>query len=559
MEQRDTQDLLRGGKVGLGIELGSTRIKACAVLPSGRQIAQGVFAWENRFKDGHWTYPLDSVWEGIAGAYAMLASECEQKFGVRPQRFVAIGVSAMMHGYLAFDKNDELLVPFRTWRDTTTGEAAGKLTGLFGVTVPLRWSISHYYQALLDKEEHVDRVAFLTTLAGYVHWRLTGEKVLGVGDASGMFPITRSASDHLEAHRSGEGRPGYDPRCLALFKDATGIAVEGLLPRVMVAGEVAGTLTAEGVRLLDPSGALQPGIRFAPPEGDAGTGMVATNAVRPRTGNVSVGTSIFLMAVLEQALTSAHPEIDPVTTPVGDPVAMVHCNNGADELARWVELFAQVARRLNPSEDVNLDAVYEAVLGAALEGETDGGGVLAFNNLAGEPIVKLDEGRPVVTRAPGAVLSLGNFMRAQVYSTFAALALGLRVLDGENAGLDVLCAHGGVFRTKLVMQRLLAAATGTPITVREGAAEGGAWGMALLALFTARGGGNLADFLDEEIFASSTASTIAPARAEVEGFARFLDLYETGLPIVERAVDCLPVWMPASEEDTPINVEGDVS
>ncbi|MDY5127828.1 xylulokinase [Actinotignum sp. GS-2025f] len=552
MEQRDTQDLLRGGKVGLGIELGSTRIKACAVLPDGRQIAQGVFAWENHFKDGHWTYPLASVWEGIAGAYAMLAGECERKFGVRPQRFVAIGISAMMHGYLAFDKNDQLLVPFRTWRDTTTGRAAQKLTGLFGVTVPLRWSISHYYQALLDKEEHVDRVAFLTTLAGYVHWRLTGEKVLGVGDASGMFPITGS-EDAGKADR-----PGYDRRCLGLFEDATGVDVAGLLPRVLVAGEVAGVLTAEGARLLDPSGVLQPGIRFAPPEGDAGTGMVATNAVRPRTGNVSVGTSIFLMAVLEQALTSAHPEIDPVTTPVGDPVAMVHCNNGADELARWVELFAQVARKLD-APNASLDAVYAAVLSAALEGETDAGGVLAFNNLAGEPIVRLDEGRPVVTRSPGAALTLGNFMRAQVYSTFAALALGLRVLDGENAGLDVLCAHGGVFRTKLVMQRLLAAATGTPITVREGAAEGGAWGMALLALFTARGGGNLADFLDEEIFASSTASTIAPARAEVEGFARFLGLYEKGLPIVGTAVGNLPAWMPASEDDLVVDKEGDLS
>ncbi|MDK7197073.1 FGGY-family carbohydrate kinase [Actinotignum sanguinis] len=548
MEQRDTRDLLRGGKVGLGIELGSTRIKACAVLPDGRQIAQGVFAWENRFKDGHWTYPLACVWEGISGAYSMLASECFEKFGVRPERFVAIGISAMMHGYLAFDKDDELLVPFRTWRDTTTGEAAGRLTELFGVTVPLRWSISHFYQALLDGEDHVGDVAFLTTLAGYVHWKLTGEKVLGVGDASGMFPITSS---------EGAGRivrPGYDARCLGLFEDVTGIAVEGLLPRVLVAGEAAGVLSASGARLLDPSGVLKPGIRFAPPEGDAGTGMVATNAVRPRTGNVSVGTSIFLMAVLEQALTSAHAEIDPVTTPVGDPVAMVHCNNGADELARWVKLFAQVGRKLD-APNTSLDAVYEAVLTEALEGEADGGGVLAFNNLAGEPIVKLGEGRPVVTRAPGAALSLANFMRAQVYSTFAALALGLRVLDGENAGLDVLCAHGGVFRTKVVMQRLLAAATGTPITVRDGAAEGGAWGMALLALFTARGGGNLADFLDEEIFASATASTIAPARAEVEGFRRFLDLYEAGLPIVQRAVTCLPAWMPASEEESLINAE----
>ncbi|VDG77204.1 sugar kinase, xylulose kinase [Actinobaculum suis] len=548
---------ISAGQASLGIEFGSTRIKACIVSQSGTPLATGAHEWENEIVDGHWSYPLASVQTGMQAAYADLLASCEERYGVAPRSFAGIGVSAMMHGYLAFDAAGELLVPFRTWRDTTTAQAAAALTERFGVNIPMRWSVAHLYQAMLDGEEHVSRIDFLTTLAGYVHWQLTGRKVLGVGDASGMFPIAANGA-------------GYDPKLLASFQelitDLAGSApvtvprkpLGELLPQVLLAGEEAGRLTASGAAFLDPSGTLEPGVLCAPPEGDAGTGMVVTNAVRPRTGNVSVGTSIFLMAVLERPLRQVHREIDPVTTPTGEPVAMVHCNNGADELAMWMDLFREVGEALG-GEIADPDAVYRRILPLALEGEPDGGGLLAFNNISGEPVTGLESGRPGVLRAPGCVFTLPNFMRSQVFSTFAALALGLEVLATEDVELDVLSAHGGVFRTPGVAQRLLAAAADTPITVAEGAAEGGAWGMAILAAFAARenatvrgstsalgadpgqsdAGQRLQEFLSGTVFAASSATTITPSATDREGFAQFLETYRQALPVQETAVNAI--------------------
>ncbi|WIK64675.1 xylulokinase [Gleimia hominis] len=529
----DPKQLLAAGDTSLGIEFGSTRIKACLVAPDATPIATGVHEWENQLVDGHWSYSLKSIWSGVQAAYTSLIKQCEEKYAFKPTSYASIGVSAMMHGYLAFDANDELLVPFRTWRDTTTGPAAEQLTKVFKVNIPLRWSVAHYYQAMLDQEPHIENVSFLTTLAGYVHWKLTGEKVLGVGDASGMFPLN---SDGTE----------YRADLIEIFNKMSTSErdIKELLPAIRTAGQSGGKLTEAGAKLLDPTGKLEAGILFAPPEGDAGTGMVATNAVKPRTGNVSVGTSIFLMAVLENPLKHLHPEIDLVTTPDGHPVAMVHCNNGADELARWVDMFREVAQLLN-APDTSADAVYAATLGAALEGEADAGGVFAFNNLAGEPVTHLDGGRPLITRSPWATLNLPNFMRAQVCSTFAALAIGLEVLETEAVQLDVLSAHGGVFRTEKVAQRLLAAATHTPITVQDSASEGGAWGMAVLAAYSAYSQNvaspqPLDEYLTDTVFASAAQETIAPSAADERGFATFLAGYRQALTIQPHAIRALP-------------------
>jgi sugar (pentulose or hexulose) kinase len=411
--------------------------------------ASGSFSWENELADGLWTYSLDAVWDGLRAAFADLCDDAERRHGARPTTFGAIGVSAMMHGYLAFDADGELLVPFRTWRNTNTGPAAAELSELFGYNIPLRWSIAHLYQAILDDEPHVPQVASFTTLAGYVHRALTGRHVLGVGDASGMFPIDPDARD-------------YDQRMLGQFRHLVaakrpGLRVEGLLPQVLPAGADAGRLTPQGAALLDPTGALGAGVPLCPPEGDAGTGMVATNSVARRTGNISAGTSIFAMVVLEKPLTSVHEELDLVTTPAGDLVAMVHCNNGASELDAWAGVFGEFAAALgHPSEP---DAVFGALFRAALDGPADGGGLLAYNYLAGEPITGLDEGRPLFVRTPASRLSLAGFMRAQLYGAFGTLALGMRVLDGEGVAIDTMFAHGGLFRPEGVAQRLLAAAS----------------------------------------------------------------------------------------------------
>jgi sugar (pentulose or hexulose) kinase len=526
------RDAIRSARTALGIELGSTRIKACLVDADDPStvVASGSHEWENEFVDQLWTYSLESIWSGLQAAYADLVADVERRFGVRIERFGAIGVSAMMHGYLAFDADGELLVPFRTWRNTMTGAAAAELTELFGVNIPLRWSIAHLHQAVIDAEPHVPQLDFVTTLAGYVHWRLTGRKVLGIGDASGMFPIDSATKD-------------YDANLIErydrLIETRANLALADLLPEVLVAGQPAGELTAEGAALLDPTGALQAGIALCPPEGDAGTGMVATRSVAPRTGNVSAGTSIFAMVVLERPLSSVHHELDLVTTPAGDPVAMVHCNNGASELAGWAGLFARFGAASGAERDS--DAVYDVLFREALEGEADAGGLLAYNYLAGEPITGLAEGRPLVVRTPDSKLTLGNFMRAQLYGVFGTLALGMRVLDGEGVALDTMYAHGGMFRTAGVAQRFLAGALGAPVSVAETASEGGAWGIAVLAAYlpAAHSGVGLDDYLSERVFGGFTFETTDPQPDDVAGFAVYLERYRAGLAAEEAAARTL--------------------
>ena len=525
-------DTIAAGRTSLGIELGSTRIKLCLVDSSSAAVlAVGSHEWENQLVDGVWTYDLESVWSGIRSAYADLVADAERRHGARPTAFGAIGVSAMMHGYLPFDAAGDLLVPFRTWRNTSTGPASAELSALFGVNIPLRWSIAHLHQAVLDAEPHVARIASFTTLAGYVHSRLTGRDVLGVGDASGMFPIDSATG-------------GYDATMLAAYRSLVpALDIDALLPEVLSAGTPAGELTAEGAALLDPNGELRPGAVFAPPEGDAGTGMVATNSVAPRTGNVSAGTSIFAMVVLERPLASTHHELDLVTTPAGHAVAMVHCNNGASELAAWASLFGGFAAA--SGSPLDSDTVFDVLFRAALEGEADAGGLLAYNHLAGEPIAGLPEGRPLVVRAPDSRLTLPNFVRAQLYGVFGTLALGMRVLAGENVALDRMFAHGGMFRTAGVAQRFLAGALDAPVSVAATASEGGAWGMAVLASFVVDGEGATLDaYLRDRVFAGAVFETAEPDATDVAGFSAYLDRYRAGLAVELAAVDALPLKTP---------------
>ena len=430
-------------KTALGIEFGSTRIKAVLIGPEHTPLAQGDYTWENQLHNGIWTYPLEQVWQGLQSAYAALAADVQQKYGCTLTKVGCIGISAMMHGYLAFDANGELLVPFRTWRNTITGAAAEELTAAFGFNIPQRWSIAHLYQAMLNKEEHLSKLDFFTTLAGYIHWKLSGEKVLGVGDASGMFPIDSTTG-------------GYDAAMLQKFNTmaaAKGYAVDlnALLPEVLPAGADAGTLTEAGARLLDPAGNLQAGIPLCPPEGDAGTGMAATNSVAPRTGNVSAGTSIFAMVVLEKALSKVYPEIDMVTTPAGDPVAMVHCNNCTSDLNAWVELLAQNAELCGAK--VNKGELFTKLFNLSLQGAPDCGGVIPVNYYSGEGVTHFDAGRPMLLRGPESDFSLANLMRANIYSAFATLAIGLDILNEEHVTLDTLLGHGGLFKTPGVAQR----------------------------------------------------------------------------------------------------------
>lgn len=530
---------IEAGRTALGIELGSTRIKAVLIAQDGTSLASGSHDWENQFVDRMWTYSLEAVWSGLQGCFASLQDDVEARHGVRLTTVGALGVSAMMHGYLALDAQGELLVPFRTWRNTTTGPAAAELSTLFGHNIPLRWSVAHLYQAILDDEPHTPRIAVLTTLAGYVHWRLTGRKVLGVGDASGMFPIDVATRD-------------YDRRMLDQFDELVadrrpGLHLVDLLPQVLVAGQEAGRLTEAGAALLDPTGTLQAGVPLCPAEGDAGTGMVATNAVAPRTGNVSVGTSIFAMVVLERALERVHHELDLVTTPSGDLVAMVHCNNGASELGAWAEVFGRFAAALGqPAEP---DAVFGALLREALDGDADGGGLIAYNYLSGEPITGLAEGRPLFVRTPDSRLTLANFMRAQVYGAFGTLSLGMRVLASEGVELDMLFAHGGLFRTAGVAQRLLAAAVGAPVAVAPTASEGGPWGMAALAAYLgAASEQDLQTYLSTRLFGDTEVDVVAPDAGDVAGYAAFLERYSAGLAI-ER-VAAATVGRPAGAPET---------
>ena len=522
---------IEAGRSVLGIEFGSTRIKACLIGDDPSTVlASGGHEWENELLDGVWTYPLEAVWTGLRAAYADLVADVNRQFGVTPTSYRAIGISAMMHGYLAFDQQGDLLVPFRTWRNTSTGGAAAELTDLFGINIPLRWSIAHLHQAVRDTEPHVPGIRLLTTLAGYVHWKLTGQAVLGVGDASGMFPIDPATGDY-----NAELLERYDD---LVAGQALASPLRKLLPAVLPAGQQAGELTQQGAALLDGSGRLLPGIPFAPPEGDAGTGMVATNAIAPRTGNVSAGTSIFAMVVLEHPLQRLHHEIDIVTTPAGDPVAMVHCNNGASELAAWVGMFQQFAE--SSGAPIDPDRVYDILFREALKGAPDAGGLFAYNQVAGEPIAGLSEGRPLFVRTPDSRFTLANVMRAQLYGVFGTLALGMRVLADEGVALDRMFAHGGMFRTAGVAQRFLAAALEAPVSTSGTAGEGGAWGMAVLAAYAASGARvDLVTYLGETVFASTRLDTAAPDPDDVAGFAAYLDRYRAGLDVVRAAITAL--------------------
>ena len=532
-EGTDAAHALAAGTAVLGIELGSTNIKASLIGADHRPLASGSHTWENRYVEGRWTYCVEQITTGLQACMAQLFDDCQARHRVRPTSFAAIGVSAMMHGYLAFDRDGELLVPFRTWRNTSTGPAAAELTEAFGFNIPLRWSVAHYYQALLDREEHVPRVAALNTLAGFVHQLLGGPAVLGIGDASGMFPVDPATG-------------GYDAHLLQAFDRLTAeqgapSSIAALLPRVLPGGADAGQLSPAGAALLDPSGQLRPGALLCPPEGDAGTGMVATNALAPGTGNVSAGTSIFAMVVLDRALAQVHPEIDVVATPCGDPVAMVHCNNGASELAAWVQVFNQFAQALGADSDT--DAVYETLFRAALQGHSDGGGLLAYNNLSGEPVTDLAEGRPLILRTPDSTLNLANLMRTQIYSVFATLSLGLQVLAREQVKVHKMFAHGGIFRTAGVAQRFLAAALDAPVYVGATAGQGGAWGIAVLAGYRLAAGKDpglsLQEHLDRRVFADTELAEVAPDPEDVAGYARFLTAYTRGLAVQRAAISAL--------------------
>ncbi|PCN48161.1 ATPase [Curtobacterium sp. 'Ferrero'] len=534
----ERRQAIADGRTTLGIELGSTRIKAVLVDEEMRPVASGSHEWENDYVDGRWTYSLDAVEAGLRAAYADLVADTERRHGVRPTTFRAAGVSAMMHGYLPFDADGALLVPFRTWRNTSTGPAAARLSDAFRFNVPLRWSIAHLYQAVLDGEPHVAHVAGITTLAGYVHRRLTGRDVLGVGDASGLFPID---SAPVESAPGEPGRRDYDADMLAAAQDLLGDRVpdlRALLPDVLVAGEDAGSLTAEGAAWLDPTGTLEPGVAFCPPEGDAGTGMVATNAVAPRTGNVSVGTSIFAMVVLERPLGTPHEELDVVTTPAGDAVAMVHCNNGASEIAAWARVFgrfAAAATERTGGTAPEIDDVYATLLDEAAQADPDAGGLLSFNYLAGEPVTGVDDGRPLLLRTPDARFTLGNLVRSEVHGAFATLAIGMDVLHDEHVEVDRMTAHGGLFRTPGTPQRLLAAALRVPVALEETAGEGGAWGIAVLAAYLEHTEQSLADFLSDVVFRGDAVHVAEPQADDVAGFQTYLDRYRAALPVQDVA------------------------
>ncbi len=513
----------------LGIELGSTRIKAVLIDQDHIPVASGSHMWENKLENGVWTYSLDNTWNGLRACYSDLAKNVQAKYGVPLTTVGCMGISAMMHGYMAFDGEDRQLVPFRTWRNTITGEAAAKLTEALSFNIPQRWSIAHLYQAMLNKEKHVPDIAHLTTLAGYIHYMLTGTRAIGVGEASGMFPIDS---------RTGQYDAGMLQKFESLAKDMPW-KIKEILPGVLNAGEKAGTLSEKGALLIDPTGALNAGIPFCPAEGDAGTGMVATNSIRPRTGNVSAGTSVFLMAVLEKALSKVYPEIDMVTTPCGDPVAMVHCNNCSSDIDAWVGLFKEALNAFGTKPDA--DTLYNTLFNLALSGDAECGGLLSYNYLSGESVTGFDEGRPLFARLPDARFSLANFMRVQLFTACGGLNVGMDTLDRENVTLDSVTGHGGFFKVQGVGQRVMAAALNTPVTVMSTAGEGGPWGMAILAAYTQnkQDGETLADYLNKRVFQNSKGSIVQPEAADTAGFAAFMERYRKGLAIERAAVDHL--------------------
>ena len=531
-EDMDIKQMILEGKTTLGIEFGSTRIKAVLTGADNAPIASGSHEWENRYENNIWTYSQEDIWTGLQDCYADMAKDVQEKYGVTLTTVGALGFSAMMHGYLPFDKNGEMLVPFRTWRNTITEEASVKLTEAFHFNIPQRWSIAHLYQAILNGEEHVKDIAYLTTLAGYVHWKLTGRKVLGIGEAAGMLPIDAQTKQYsaamMETFEKLIADKGY-PWTLS-----------GILPEILLAGENAGTLTEEGAKLLDVSGNLKAGIPVCPPEGDAGTGMTATNSVAKRTGNVSAGTSVFAMVVLEKDLEKVHPEIDMVTTPDGSAVAMVHCNNCTSDLNAWISLFEEFTQAFGMKVDRN--DLFGTLYRKALEGDPDCGGLLAYNYFSGEHITGFEEGRPLFVRNPESRFNLANFMRVHLFTSLGALKTGLDILlKEEGVQIDRLMGHGGLFKTKEVGQKILAAAVNAPVTVMETAGEGGAWGIALLASYMLhkQEGESLADFLNRAVFAGQEGVTLTPDEKDVEGFDVFVKRYTAGLPIEKAAVESL--------------------
>ena len=510
------------GRASIGIELGSTRIKAVLIGEDFAPIASGVHDWQNSLDNGIWTYPLEEVRAGVQDCFGDLMKNVEKEYGVKLTTAAGFGISAMMHGYLVFDSNGEQLVPFRTWRNTITGQAADKLTEEFRFNVPQRWSIAHLYQAILNDEPHIDRIDFLTTLAGYVHYLLTGKKVIGIGDASGIFPIdpTDCIYDEKMTLRFDELTKGtrFDRKLL------------DILPEIVAVGENAGTLTEEGARLLDPTGTFKAGVAFCPPEGDAQTGMAATNSITPKTGNVSAGTSIFSMIVLEENLKGVHKEIDIVTTPNGDPVAMVHCNNCTTDFDAWVKMFGGLLTAAGA--DMPKGKLYDTVYALAAKGDPDCGGIVSYNYYSGEQVTELESGKPMMFRKPDAVFSVENLARSLVYSTVATLKIGNDILVGEEGvKLDRIFAHGGLFKTPVPSQSILAAALGCDVTLMQSAGEGGAWGIALLAAYMARSdrAETLRDFLDLRVFKDMNGSTVSPAKSDIDGINAYMKLYRAGI------------------------------
>ncbi|WP_407268261.1 xylulokinase [Radiobacillus sp. PE A8.2] len=526
------KNAIQNGKTVLGIELGSTRIKAVLIGEDHTPIASGSHDWENSYENNMWTYSVEEIWKGLQDSYAKMASDVEQQYGITLQTVGAIGFSAMMHGYMAFGKDDELLVPFRTWRNNITEQASTELTNLFNYQIPQRWSIAHLYQATINQEEHVSDIRFQTTLAGYVHWKLTGQKVLGVGEASGVFPIdleTKSFNQTMIEQFNASIAPKNLPWKL-----------EDILPNVLVAGENAGELTEAGAKLLDVTGELEAGIPLCPPEGDAGTGMVATNSVAKRTGNVSAGTSAFAMVVLEKDLSKVHPEIDLVTTPTGNLVAMAHSNNCTSDLNAWVGLFEQFSTAMGM--EVDTDKLYETLFKQALQGDPDGGGLLSYGYLSGEHMTYFEEGRPLFVRSSGSNFNLANFMRTHLFSAFGAMKIGMDILmEEEKVKLDEVLGHGGIFKTEGVGQSMLAAAFNVPVSVMETAGEGGAWGIALLGSYMINKKENqtLEEYLNEKIFVNQSVKTVSPDPKDVEGFEQYMKRYKNGLAIERAAVDHL--------------------
>ncbi|NGY81249.1 FGGY-family carbohydrate kinase [Bacillus megaterium] len=528
--QESIKQAIAKGKTSLGIELGSTRIKAVLIDENFETIASGSYEWENLLENGFWTYNLLDIITGLQSAYREMKQEVERSYGITIRTVGSIGVSAMMHGYMAFDKTGELLVPFRTWRNATTSAAAKELTEHFQFNIPERWSIAHLYQAIINQEKHLPRIDYMTTLAGYIHWLLTGSKALGIGDASGMFPIDERTQNYSE-----DMMKQFDER----------ISYKGypwqrsdILPAVHTSGEQAGTLTAIGASILDQSKNLQPGIPFCPPEGDAGTGMVATNSVRKRTGNVSVGTSVFAMIVLDKKLSNVYPEIDLVTTPNGSPVGMVHANNCSSDLNAWLGLFREFSEAMG--QKVESDKLFEVMLNKALEADPDGGGLLSYGYFSGENITGVESGRPLFVRSAKSNFNLANFMRTHLFTAFGALKIGMDLLvKEENVKIHSILAHGGLFKTPVVGQKMMAAAINTPVSIMDTAGEGGAWGMAILSSYMLNKSENesLEDFLDDRVFKEVTAQEIYPDELDVKGFEAFIKRYKKGLVIEKAAAE----------------------